>query len=112
MARIYQIRAEGRSAALLYAFQTGSTHFFYTMGMDPSAGLSPGRTVLGQAILTAAREGAAEFDLLRGEHDYKMRFASGVRENLRIRLVRPTPRVLARAGVNLRARLLTTGRHR
>jgi CelD/BcsL family acetyltransferase involved in cellulose biosynthesis len=104
-ARIYHLRADGRSAALLYVLRHAKVHYFYTVGTDPSAGLSPGRTVLGQAILAAVREGAEEFDLLRGDHDYKLRFASGVREDIRLRVVRPTPRVVARAAAGLPTRL-------
>lgn len=111
-ARIYRLRADGRPAAVVYVLMVGPVHFFYTIGIDPTAGLSPGRTALGQAILTAAREGAEEFDLLRGDHDYKLRFATGVRQDVRLRPLRPTPRVLALAGSRLPTRLLRSGEGR
>lgn len=90
-ARIYRLDG-GRSAkdaALLYAFRLGDRLFYYAMGMAPGVGGSPGRTVLGAAILSAADEGITEFDLLRGSHDFKLRFSSGTRANVSVRLLRP-----------------------
>ncbi|HEX8135662.1 MAG TPA: GNAT family N-acetyltransferase, partial [Actinomycetes bacterium] len=94
MAQVVRLTAEGRTAALLYALLLPGRVFYYAMGMAGEVGLSPGRTVLGQAILAAADEGFSEFDLLRGDHPFKLRFASGIREDLRIRVVRPTVRTL------------------
>lgn len=91
-ARIY--RLEGGhpigDAALLYAFRLGNRLFYYAMGMAPQVNGSPGRTVLGAAILAAADEGLSEFDLLRGSHDFKLRFSSGIRANVSVRLLRPS----------------------
>jgi CelD/BcsL family acetyltransferase involved in cellulose biosynthesis len=111
-ARIYRLRADGRPAAVVYVLVVGRVHYFYTIGIDPTAGLSPGRTTVGQAILTAAREGAQEFDLLRGDHGYKLRFATGIRQDVRLRPLRPTPRVLALAGSRLSMRVLRSAEER
>lgn len=101
MARVYRLEVDGQDAALLYAFGLGERLYYYSMGMRPELGLSPGRTLLGQTVLAAAAEGLAEFDLLRGEHTFKVRFASGSRSDLQVRLLRPTPRSLASAGRRL-----------
>lgn len=95
MARVYRLEADGVDAALLYAFRLGDRLYYYSLGMRPDVGLSPGRTLLGQSILSAAEEGLAEFDLLRGEHAFKLRFASGTRQDLHVRLLRPGVRSLA-----------------
>jgi len=92
LVRLYRLRVGEIDAAVLYALRLDRRLYYYSMGMAPEAGLSPGRTVLGQAILAAAEEGFEEFDLLRGEHDFKLRFATGVRTNLHVQIARLTPR--------------------
>ena len=94
LARVYRLRVGEEDAALLYALRLGGTLYYYSMGMQADLGSSPGRTLLGQVALAAAAEGLDEFDLLRGEHGFKLRFASGTHEDLHRRLLRPSPRVL------------------
>jgi CelD/BcsL family acetyltransferase involved in cellulose biosynthesis len=96
-ARIYRLDVSGGPAALLYALVRGDCLFYYSMGIRHDLGFSPGRTLLGHVVLAAAAEGFAAFDLLRGDHHFKQRFATGVREDVRIRIVRPTPRTAAAA---------------
>jgi len=92
MARVYWLETEGREAALLYAFRSDERLYYYSMGLRPDVGRSPGLTLLGQTLLAAAQEGLREFDLLRGDHAFKLRFASGSRADRRVRLLRATPR--------------------
>jgi CelD/BcsL family acetyltransferase involved in cellulose biosynthesis len=92
MARIYRLAAGRHDAALLYAFVSAGTVSYYAMGFDADAGLSPGRTILGLAIESAKAEGFREFDLLRGDHAFKQRFATGVRKEAHLRLVRLSAR--------------------
>jgi CelD/BcsL family acetyltransferase involved in cellulose biosynthesis len=73
--------------------------------MRPGVFSSPGRTLLGLVAMAAAEDGLDELDLLRGDHEYKERFASGVRSDLRIRLVKATPAVGAAAARRLPAGL-------
>ena len=75
------------------------------MGIRPVVGGSPGRTLYGQMVLSAAAEGVAELDLLRGDHAFKLRFANGVRTDLHLRLLRPTLRGLLMAGRSAAGRL-------
>jgi CelD/BcsL family acetyltransferase involved in cellulose biosynthesis len=105
LARIYRLEVEGRDAALLYALKAGDTLHYYSMGIRPELAPSPGRTLLGQCLLSAAQEGLTELDLLRGEHDFKMRFASGVRVDLHVRIMRPTARSLRSIAGRAAARL-------
>jgi CelD/BcsL family acetyltransferase involved in cellulose biosynthesis len=91
MARIYRLVADGVNAALQYDLVLGDRVYFYQSGMVPGAGRSPGLTVLGQAIRSAAEEGFREFDLLRGDEPYKHRFATGTRHDLRLLVLRLTP---------------------
>jgi CelD/BcsL family acetyltransferase involved in cellulose biosynthesis len=92
MARIYRLGADGRSSALLYAFVLGERVYYYALGFDPDEAGSPGLTLLGQAIVSAAEEGFTEFDLLRGEHGFKQRLATGARSDGRVLLLRVNPR--------------------
>ena len=62
----------------------GDRVFFYSSGILPTAGRSPGLVVLGSAISSAAEEGFREFDLLRGGEPYKLRFSTDTRRNLRL----------------------------
>ena len=100
MARVYRLEVDGRQAALLYALRLDDRLFYYSMGIQPDVGTSPGRTLLGQVALAAAAEGLSEFDLLRGDHAFKLRFASGSRSDLHVRLLRPTPRALLALGTS------------
>jgi CelD/BcsL family acetyltransferase involved in cellulose biosynthesis len=98
MARIYRLVAEGVDAGLQYDFVLGDRVYFYQSGIQPTAGRSPGLVVLGAAIRSAADEGFAEFDLLRGDEPYKLRFATGVRHDLRFLVVRLTGLAVVRGG--------------
>ncbi|HJU00611.1 MAG TPA: GNAT family N-acetyltransferase [Actinomycetes bacterium] len=125
MARIYRVEADGVSAGLQYDFVLGDRVYFYQSGIEPTAGRSPGLVVLGGAICSAAEEGFGEFDLLRGDEPYKLRFATGTRQDSRLLVFRLTPRTAMRGGawasargvrylaVNARARLArSSGRAR
>ncbi len=113
-ARIYRLDQgrEGEDAALLYAFALNDRLFYYALGMAPGLGGSPGRTVLGAAILAAADEGLREFDLLRGSHDFKLRFSSGTRANVSVRLLRPSVGGLRFAAQRIPRRALVLLRRR
>jgi CelD/BcsL family acetyltransferase involved in cellulose biosynthesis len=108
MARVYRLRIGDADAALIYALTYGDRAYAYNMGIRPEVGGSPGRTLYGQMVLSAAAEGVAELDLLRGDHAFKLRFANGVRTDLHLRLLRPSPRSLLMVGQRAAARL----RHR
>jgi CelD/BcsL family acetyltransferase involved in cellulose biosynthesis len=91
-ARIYRLSSGEEHAALLYALSHGRRLYYYSLGIAPDRSPSPGRTVIGQAVLSAAAEGFEEFDLLRGDHDFKWRFADHGRADLTVRALRLTPR--------------------
>jgi CelD/BcsL family acetyltransferase involved in cellulose biosynthesis len=97
MARIYRLNDGTRDTALLYALQFEDRAYYYSMGLRTDGRGSPGLTLLGNAILMGAQDGLVEFDLLRGEHEFKLRFASDVRADLRRRILRVTPHSAGRA---------------
>lgn len=98
MARIYRLVADGVNAGLQYDFALGDRVFFYSSGILPTAGRSPGLVVLGSAISSAAEAGFREFDLLRGDEPYKLRFSTGTRQNLRLLVFRLTASASLRGG--------------
>jgi CelD/BcsL family acetyltransferase involved in cellulose biosynthesis len=106
MARIYRLVVDGTNAGLQYDFALGDRVFFYSSGILPSAGRSPGLVVLGSAISSAAEEGFREFDLLRGDEPYKLRFSTGTRRNLRLLVFRLTASASLRGGSWVTSRAL------
>lgn len=108
-ARVLRLAAGPADAAVLYGFEVGDTAFYYALGIDPGLPGSPGRTLLGVAVLAAAEEGRREYDLLRGEHDFKLRFASGVRQERSVRRLRPTLAAARFAGGAVRRRVARGG---
>lgn len=97
LARVYRLHADGVDTALLYALLHEKTVAYYSAGLRAEVSLSPGRTLLGMVALSAAEEGLEELDLLRGDHEYKARFASASRDDVRLRLAKVTPRAAGAA---------------
>jgi hypothetical protein len=66
--------------AAWYGWSYGGRYAYYLAGFDPAwSRHSVGLLLLAHTIRAAAEEGAAEYDLLRGDEDYKDRFATGRR---------------------------------
>lgn len=88
--RLYRLRLDGRTIAVLFAMRGGNRACYFISGFDPAhAQLSPGTALVGHAISQAAAEGATEFDFLRGAEDYKFRW--GAEEQPRIRRIFTRP---------------------
>lgn len=61
---------------MYYCYAWRGTTLPFQSGFDPQyEKLSPGLTLMGFAIEQAIREGQTCFDMLRGEYDYKKRWA-------------------------------------
>lgn len=98
--RLHTMRFEGRPVAMIYCYAHRGTVFYFQSGFDPEVSrLAPGHAVMGFAIEQAIAEGASRFDMLRGEYDYKTRWAPERRETLYVRAFR---RGLAGALAHLR----------
>lgn len=75
--RLYAWRVNGRLIAVLYGFLCGRHFYFYASGFDPEfEHLSPGSVLIAHAMEEAIREGATEFDFLRGAEAYKYRWGA------------------------------------
>lgn len=76
--RLRIMECDGRPAAVFLGWRLGGRYCFYQSGFDPAWGrLSVGLVSLALAIREAFEEGAAEFDLLLGDEEYKLRLADG-----------------------------------
>jgi CelD/BcsL family acetyltransferase involved in cellulose biosynthesis len=75
--RLYVLRLHDGAAAAFYGFSAHRRAYYYLSGFDPAFDrFSPGTLVVGHAIEQAAREGATEFDFLRGREAYKYRWGA------------------------------------
>jgi len=88
--RLFVLHLEGKPVAALYGFLYNRTFYFYQSGFDPDyARRSVGLVAMGLTIREAIEEGAAEFDLLHGDEDYKFLWAKQVREIERLEVYPP-----------------------
>jgi CelD/BcsL family acetyltransferase involved in cellulose biosynthesis len=84
-ARIYLLHVEGAPRAALYGFRHADRFAFYQAGHDPEwRPRSVGTVLLGEVIRRCFAEQLAEFDFLRGSEPYKLRWATGHRETVRL----------------------------
>jgi CelD/BcsL family acetyltransferase involved in cellulose biosynthesis len=77
--RLYALRIGGRTAAVQLGWAARGRAYYYIGGWDPAfARFSPGLLLVEHAVREAIREGAREFDFLRGREPYK--YAWGARD--------------------------------
>lgn len=87
LVRLYTLYLHARPAASCYTLVHRRRAYCYLSGFDPGLGtFSPGQVLLHYAITEAAREGAGQFDFLRGREAYKDRWHPEIRRNRRRRL--------------------------
>ncbi|HJU91653.1 MAG TPA: GNAT family N-acetyltransferase [Pyrinomonadaceae bacterium] len=87
--RLYALRINRRIIAAFYGFHHAARTYYYLGGFDPEfKQYSPGNILIAHAITEAIREGAREFDFLRGQEDYKYRWRAIDRTIYRKRVTR------------------------
>src|SRR5215469_15155478 len=70
--RLYRLRVEGRTAAVVYSLFQGDTVYCYLQGFDPAFSFfSPGTVLIFFLMQDAVRLGMRRFDFLRGREPYK-----------------------------------------
>lgn len=75
--RLYVLVHQDAAIAAYYGFLHRRRAFYYLSGFDPAwAALSPGTLIVAHAMADALREGAVEFDFLRGAEPYKYRWGA------------------------------------
>ena len=98
--RMNVLVVDGAAAAITYHLAWDGKVLFYSGGLRPDLGRTPGFSVRVSAMLAAAEAGYAEADLLRGGHDYKDRFESVVRADVHAQVLRPTGRLAVAAAAS------------
>jgi CelD/BcsL family acetyltransferase involved in cellulose biosynthesis len=84
--RLLTLSLDDRVVGASLDFQARSRAYHYIGGFDPQFGsLAIGALMLEQLIGRAVRDGAYEFDFLRGQEDYKRRWGGVARPQYRIR---------------------------
>ncbi|HZS47508.1 MAG TPA: GNAT family N-acetyltransferase [Blastocatellia bacterium] len=87
--RLFVLKLDDRTLAAYYGFFDRGRAYYYLSGFEPElAKLSPGMLIVNYAMREAIREGAFEFDFLRGQEKYKYRWMVQDRPNYRYRLCR------------------------
>jgi len=87
--RLYRLRLQQRTVAVIYTLFERDTVFCYLQGYDPEfAQLSPGTHLMFSVMEDAVRVGMCKFDLLRGEETYKRHWRAHAETTHRIQLPR------------------------
>lgn len=89
--RLYCMELGGEIIGMFYGYAFRGTLYHFQGGFDPRhEKISAGQCLMAFAIESAIAEGCTGLDMLRGEYEYKKRWASLVRETHSYRIVRPT----------------------
>jgi CelD/BcsL family acetyltransferase involved in cellulose biosynthesis len=85
--RMYVLRLNGETAAVMYGFNYGGRFYFYQHAFDDRfKAHSVGLVLMGLSVRAAIDEGAREFDMLWGVEPYKFLWARESRTLQRIEL--------------------------
>jgi CelD/BcsL family acetyltransferase involved in cellulose biosynthesis len=85
--RMYALRLNGETAAVMYGINYGGRFYFYQHGFDDRYQVhSVGLVLMGLSVRAALDEGAREFDMLWGVEPYKFLWARDARILQRIEL--------------------------
>jgi CelD/BcsL family acetyltransferase involved in cellulose biosynthesis len=85
--RVYLLHVDGAPRAALYGWRHGDRFSFYQAGHEPAwRPRSVGTVLLGFVLQSCFEGDVTEFDFLRGDEPYKLRWATGWRETVRLRV--------------------------
>lgn len=80
--RMYEIKIDGKSAAILYGMVYKEKFYFIQHGIDPAWDkFSVGSLLIKYSIERSLREGLSVFDFMKGRQTYKLRFSNKIRTN-------------------------------
>ena len=98
--RMHGMRLDGELRAVLYCFTFRGKAYYYLGGFEPDlAKYSLGTVLTGYAIRDAIERGCREFDFLRGNEPYKLRWTQEHRTNSRLVTRKPTTRSALAAAI-------------
>jgi CelD/BcsL family acetyltransferase involved in cellulose biosynthesis len=88
--RLYRLRVEGRTAAVIYSLFDHGTVYCYLQGFDHKFSfLSPGTLLMYFVMEDAVRSGMRRFDFLRGREAYKQHWRPQIEPTFRICATHP-----------------------
>jgi CelD/BcsL family acetyltransferase involved in cellulose biosynthesis len=89
--RLYCMEMAGELIGMFYGYSFGGTLYHFQGGFDPQhEKMRAGQCLMAFAIESAIAEGCTCLDMLRGEYEYKKRWAPLARETHSYRIVRAT----------------------
>lgn len=87
--RLWGLKKDGRLVAMLYCLSDGHTTFYYQGGFDTDYDeLKPGMVLMSCAMEEAIREGCREFNMMKGDYDFKRSLAKETASTWNLLLVR------------------------
>jgi CelD/BcsL family acetyltransferase involved in cellulose biosynthesis len=89
--RLYRLRSQGRTLAIIQCFFDRDTVFCYLQGFDPEfVYFSPGTQLMFAVLEDAVRLGMRKFDFLRGLESYKLHWRAQTQATFRLHSPRAT----------------------
>jgi CelD/BcsL family acetyltransferase involved in cellulose biosynthesis len=93
--RIYALRLQNTTIAVVYGFSFANTFFYYQVAHDPSFGdLSPGKVLLFKVIQNCSELGCQEINFLQGNEEYKKYWSNHERQLYSLELERSNYRAV------------------
>lgn len=90
--RLYCLELDEQIVAMFYFYKYVDSVYLMQGGFDPEKGnLKPGQVLLGHIVEHAISDRNRVLDFLRGDHRYKDELASGERETVWFKALRPRP---------------------
>ncbi|MCL6473097.1 MAG: GNAT family N-acetyltransferase [Firmicutes bacterium] len=87
--RLYIMEIDGRAIAAIYGFAFGDSFYYYLGGFEPDWGnVSVSTVLIGRAIEDSIAEGLHNFNFLRGDEPYKLKWRAQESPNLRFTISR------------------------
>ncbi|MFK8018951.1 MAG: GNAT family N-acetyltransferase [Pseudomonadales bacterium] len=89
--RLYCLELNEQMIAMEYSYKWNDTIYSFQCGYDPQfSELRPGQLLLNYSIENAIEEGLKEYDMLKGDYDYKVSAAKDQRETRSLQSFRVT----------------------
>jgi CelD/BcsL family acetyltransferase involved in cellulose biosynthesis len=86
---LYFLFADDEPVAVQYAFEYNSKMYYYLAGFDPKfSDYSIGNLLMMYLLENCIKKGFKEYDLMRGDEPYKLRWTKTYRKNFEARLVK------------------------
>jgi CelD/BcsL family acetyltransferase involved in cellulose biosynthesis len=91
LAELVILETEGHPVAIQHIVKSTTSYATYQSGINPDrSDISPGRLLVAHCIRQAVERGYREFDFLRGDEEYKIRWRGTERPMSEIRIIAPT----------------------